>query len=293
LRATVRLASLALLVLVGYLATGMLPDRADPIRPTEPAAVKRAAEPGFASPMTDTDSALIISRNVFGPAETPETAPKPSQARPAALVRTALSLRLLGTVAGDAAVARAVIEDTANRVQDLYRIDDVVQGARIVSIERNRVILARNGVREVLNLDLASGASDAGGSSGPPLVKHPTGVSGPGVSVKVLSPSEFEINKRAFLTRVGGIEAILKTAKLRPYVVDGKVSGLRVTGLENVSMMRFVGLANGDVIQAVNGQTLSSQLKAFQVFRKARSQSSLKVNLLRGKEKKKLFFKIR
>jgi general secretion pathway protein C len=112
-------------------------------------------------------------------------------------------------------------------------------------------------------------------------------------AVNVISPTQFEINRRALIAKIGGIEAILRRTRVTPYEVDGEVEGLQVTGLENMSMARFVGLEDGDIIQTVNGQKLSSLQKAFQVFRKVRTQPSVNIELLRNDEQKTLTFDMR
>ena len=108
--------------------------------------------------------------------------------------------------------------------------------------------------------------------------------------VKIISPTEREINKRAFLARVGGMEAIIKTVEVTPYLEDGQEKGLRITGLEDLSMARFVGFKNGDIIQNINGSVVTNRRKAFQILRKVRSQSSLHIQLLRDQQKKELSF---
>jgi len=56
---------------------------------------------------------------------------------------------------------------------------------------------------------------------------------------------------------------------------------------------KIFGFKNGDVIQNVNGQALTDKQKAFQVIKKARSQSSLSVQLLRNQHKMDLSFKMK
>jgi type II secretory pathway component PulC len=58
-------------------------------------------------------------------------------------------------------------------------------------------------------------------------------------------------------------------------------------------MARYVGFENGDVIQNINGSTVTNRRKAFQILRKARSQSSLNIQLLRNQEQMSLSFGIK
>ncbi|MBN1975464.1 MAG: hypothetical protein JW787_17640 [Sedimentisphaerales bacterium] len=238
------------------------------------------------------NSQIILERNIFNPANfnmpgrnLNETfAVQPSKP----VVRKQLELRLLGTVAGDEKIACAIVEDIKTKVQDLYKTGDVIQGAIIEKIERNRIIILNEGIPEILNLFVAGNESSvyAGTQKSENEKQDVSDV------IKVTSPAAREVNKKAFLAKIGGIEAVMKTVEVTPHTVNGKADGLRISGLEGLSMASFVGLENGDVIQTINGQTVTDNRKAFQVLKKARALSSLDMQLMRGEEKKTLSFKI-
>ncbi len=237
----------------------------------------------------------ILKNNIFNSTNASQKnsqkiTPISQSAKPA--VRKQLELKLLGTVAGDEEVACAVIEDVKTRVQDLYKTGDLIQGARIEKIERNRIILLNEGAQEVLNLYAAN--NDKGAS--PVLAKETATAlqdNPPETDIiKITSPTEREVKKSAFLAKIGGIEAVLKTVVVTPHTVNGKTDGLQIKGLEGLSMAKFVGLENGDVIRQINGQVVTDNRKAFQVLRKARALTSLDLELTRGSEKKNLSFKI-
>ncbi len=61
---------------------------------------------------------------------------------------------------------------------------------------------------------------------------------------------------------------------------------------DDLNMAGYFGFRNDDVIQTLNGQMLNDKQKAFQVLKKARSQSSLNVQLLRNQHKLDLSFEI-
>jgi type II secretory pathway component PulC len=88
------------------------------------------------------------------------------------------------------------------------------------------------------------------------------------------------------------MEAFLEKMEVIPYVEDGEEKGLCIAGLDNLNMAGYFGFENGDVIQTINGQILTSKQKAFQVLKKARSQSSLNFQLLRNQHKLDLSFEI-
>ncbi len=86
---------------------------------------------------------------------------------------------------------------------------------------------------------------------------------------------------------------MLTKAVIEPYMIDGQVEGLKITGLENIRVAEDLGLKNGDIIRTVNGHRLTSKQKAYQIFKKARSQEAMNIELLRKNETKTLSFSLR
>src|SRR5438876_11657294 len=132
---------LALLALVAYLAgvgvtTGL--DTAVDDVPPAPAEAAAAVTPHL--PGSLADYALIAERDLFNPARGGGEGP-----------RSHAGLRLWG-VGLQGREARAVIEDSATHRQELYRVGDQVGGARIASIDWDRVTLEGDGGEEVLEL---------------------------------------------------------------------------------------------------------------------------------------------
>src|SRR5881398_2688732 len=131
---------LALLALVAYLAAVGVTTALDAaVDDVPPAPVEPAAAPPPHGPGPLADYALIAERDLFNPAREGG-----APARHAAL-------RLWG-VGLQGRDARAVIEDTATHRQELYRVGDQVGGARIASIDWDRVTLEGDGGEEVLEL---------------------------------------------------------------------------------------------------------------------------------------------
>ncbi len=246
-------------------------------------------------PPDSTNTQIILERDIFNTSQAgqfqqtnQQEIVKPIQP----VIRKPLELRLLGTVAGDGEIGCAIIENLKTKVQDLYKTGDAVNGARIERIERNRIILLNEGVEEVLNLYVAGqDSTEPVVSAAETPVINPDKITDEDI-VKITSSTDRQVNKNAFLAKIGGIEAILKTVKLSTHKTNGVEDGLEISGLEGSSMAKFVGLKNGDVVQSINGQTVTNDRKAFQVLRKARALSSFSLELKRGIETKKLSFNI-
>ncbi len=150
------------------------------------------------------------------------------------------------------------------------------------------VILAHNGERKVLRLNIAQSGSYSN------TTQMPSSQSISANNVVASSLSTPNINTTVEVqNKTSPVEAILEKAVIKPYVVDGQVEGLKITGLENVNIAKYFGLKNGDVIRVVNGHRLTSKQKAFQVFKKAKLQEAISFELLRDDKTKTLSFNLR
>jgi len=94
-------------------------------------------------------------------------------------------------------------------------------------------------------------------------------------------------------TKIRCVEAILKKAVIEPYYINGQIEGLQITGLDRISVARDLLLKSGDIIRAVNGQTLNSKRQAYEIFKKARTKPIMIVDLLQDGEAKTLLFDFR
>ena len=285
--------NIILLVILGYIVAdfvlGYNREQDVIVEPVSTTEGGKSIQRKDSSPADNPD--IIIERNIFGSSGWSSNGQNPKQeTKEDSISVIKAQLRLLATVAGDEDVACAVIENVKTKVQDLYRTGDVIEGTQIESIDRNKIVLLSNGRREILNLYVAGSTTDRIETVAEPVVVQKEDASD---VVNIISPTEREINKRAFLARVGGMEAILKKVKVAPYIEGGEEKGVRITGLEDLSMARYVGFENGDIIQNINGSTVTNRRKAFQILRKARSQSSIKIQLLRNQQEKKLSFGIK
>jgi len=227
------------------------------------------------------DYAKIVERNPFGTSGKWTSTANFTGSRHS--VSEELGLALSGTVSGSPTLARAVIKDLKTGVLNLYKIDQIVAGARIESIEKDAVVLVCDGQRKVLRLNI--------GQSGSNNISQ---VASSRTTNKMSNVARVDLQtKRANTdtrTKIGCVEAILNNAAIEPYFVDGRMEGLRITGLENISIAKNLGLKNNDVIRAVNGHRLTSKQKAYQIFKKARSQPAIDIELLRDNNTKKLSF---
>jgi len=91
-------------------------------------------------------------------------------------------------------------------------------------------------------------------------------------------------------TKIKCVESVLKNAVIKPYCINGQIEGLQINGLDEISEAKALLLKSGDIILAVNGQILSSMKDAYYMFKKARKEPIMIVDLLQDGEVKKLLF---
>jgi type II secretion system protein C len=284
--------NIVLLVILVYIVAGFIfGSDSGQSAIVEPVSTADGEHIALKDPVQTDNPDIIIKRNIFGSSGWNSANQNPGQGAQENSISVLKSqLRLLATVAGDEEVACAVVENVKTKIQDLYKTGDIMGGTRIERIERNKIVLFDGVRREVLNLYVADRIPGRIEKDTEPVIALKPDSS---EVVEIISPTEREINKKAFLARVGGMEAILKKVEVSPYFEDGQEKGLRITGLEDMSMARYVGFENGDVIQNINSSTVTNRRKAFQILRKARSQSSINIQLLRNQQQKKLSFGIK
>jgi len=298
------LTNLILLGLLAWAVRGIILEQRDaqpaaraeflPVSDAAPVSAQCAAKPQPARETPPRHHALIVERNIFASADAPAAAPP---AEPVMAVATEaptepLHLKLIGTIAGDPDVARAVIENTQSKTQRSCRIGDEVQGAVVLQILRNRVVLVRDGREVALDVSIESPEP----LPPAPVREAPSAYAQAGNLtdvVKVTASGVREIDKAALAAKGSTAAAALRATRFEPHVVDGQIAGVRLSGIADFPVAGLAGLKDGDVITSINSQQLTNLPKAFQVMRKARKQPLIDVELLRGAEKKTLAFSVR
>jgi len=233
------------------------------------------------------DYSIIVEQDIFGSRasllEMDESLQGDKSAGPADSAEEELSIALLGTVAGNPEISRAIIKDLESNVLSLCKTGDMIVTASIESIEKDAVVLIHQGQRKMLNLGNRESKRHDADNAKVALAKKATRADENNPSAK----------PQTFVDKLRDTAMMLPEAVVEPYAIDGQVEGLKITGLENIKEAKDIGLKNGDVVRAVNGHRLTSKQKAYQISMKARSQTTLNVELLRKNKIKTFSFSLR
>jgi type II secretion system protein C len=270
-----------MIAFLAYIAAGFIPgnndevnDYAYPITKKEDVRLTPVKRP-----FLPVEHKVIIERNIFG-SSGPSSAKENLQRKGSKTSLSAIEerFRLCATVTGDSQIACAIIEDLRSRRQVIYKRGEFIEGAKIERIDRNKIALFREGRPEVLNLHIKHDITAPIDRDEEPVVAQKKDTTR---SVDNILTFDGGISKRASTTQVPAIEVFLEKIELSPHIISGQEKGLCITGLDDLSFAIHIGLENGDIIQNINGQVLTNKQKAFQVLKKARSQSPISVQLLR------------
>lgn len=212
---------------------------------------------------------VISTSNIFGtpPAAAPKVVAPP----------TKLKLRLVGTNLGTRQFA--IIENQAKNEQDVFDQNELVFGqARLVEILADRVHLDVNGRREILIFE-----------EGAPRVGAPT------ESAREVEEgqTDFTVEETELNDALSNLPVLISQVRAVPYFRDGQSIGMRLFALRRDSLWEKIGLKNGDILLAVNDNSLSDPSQALKIFEQLKSERSINVKLERNGSPTELRYNIR
>jgi general secretion pathway protein C len=239
-----------------------------------------------------------------------------------------IALTLVGTqVAADPAWSLAVLRNPAlNRTQFARPGATLLAEADVVRVERNRVIIRRNGREECIRFgDAATAAPYARGSSTSTVSprspvaapSRPTVPATPGAvtastdsapvaatgntieeriqtGVRRNRDGSYDVD-RSLVQEVANNQSLLEREAPRvvPNYVNGQPQGYRLQGIRSGSMFSRIGIRNGDVITRVGSTEIDSPQRALELYQQMMNQSSVTVTVLRRGREQTLTYNVR
>ena len=217
----------------------------------------------------------ITDRNLFNSKK--DVGQQPQTLDIETLEPTDLKLKLLGTVSGNTKKAYAVIEDTAKRHQDLYRIGDSIQNATLKMILREKVVIRVNGKDEILGIE------ETGGSPKTSIFSKKIGIA---------TSQDITLKRSRIESAVKDVNTLMKQVRIRPHFTNGKPDGLRLTGVRPNSIFYNMGLKSGDIITGVNNNTIESVDDVLKFYQSLQSSSRVALQVKRRGRPKTINYNI-
>jgi type II secretion system protein C len=220
---------------------------------------------------------VIVERNLFRTTDKPLVV---DQSDPNSLEATSLQLDLYGTIAGEGGKGYAIIEERDKKRQRLYKVGDSVAGATIIRIARNAVVLRVGDREQVLK---KKETAMRGGSRTP--AAFPAVPSGPAPGSAPAPRPSARPSTGGPAGAAGDLASLLTQARVTPNVTagsPGKADGVIINEIQAGSLFETVGLVNGDIIQEVNGRTVTGVADLVSMYRDLKPGTSLAVKVTRS-----------
>jgi general secretion pathway protein C len=252
----------------------MLPQSAPPSRPKAPS-FESGVSRGAYNP--------IISRNIFASNGVIPDAlvdkNKPNAEQEAAPVLSSLPLNLIGTlVHSNPAKSIAAIEVKGKNAVISYTPEKEIEGlAKIISVERQKVIIRNLNSNRLEFIEMAKGGSKvAFGSSAPS--------SGPGKDVQKVGDNNFVIKRADLLRYTNDLSSVLMQARAVPNREPGTgaINGFRILDMKPGSIFEQLGIQRMDVIKSVDGTPVDSPAKAMELYNTLKSSPKVTIQVERN-----------
>ena len=237
----------------------------------------------------------ISQRNIFNSAYTGETDKSTKQEKSTSpLKKTELNVSLIGTVAGgERENSFAIIKDNQSKEQELFQIDDMIQDqAQVLKISRCQVVVLREGQEEILVCEKEEEAS-RGKKKSAPARRSRTSSKDQDFAVKKVSESDYMIDESEVENALNNINKLMTQVRVVPNFKDGVANGFKVFSIKPNSIFAKIGLKNGDIIQNINDQDITSPDKAFLAFQELKNEKNFTVAISRRGQAKTLHYEIR
>ena len=232
----------------------------------------------------------ILSRNIFNSKTLAALLAPPARSSDAMKdAKQLVPIRLIGTVAGDARFAFAIIEDPFQKSHKIFRTNDTIApGVKLLDISRNRITIERDGKRE--EVELASLDTMAQPRTGGVSPQRP---STPPLFEASPQQGTMFIDRETVTAATEDMNKLLTQARLVPNFTGGEADGFRIFSIVPSSLFDKIGLRNGDILSGINGTEIKDPEKAFQVYQMLKDNDRFVIDLVRAGQKMTLNYEVR
>ena len=251
------------------------------------------------------DPGIILKRNIFdsalgdlseAPIENPEL---PLEDLPAGDVESPCkgALRLIGTVVlpGDLQGSLAAIVGTDKKA-GLHRGGTDVEGSRIRAIHSDAVVLqSTSGLCRLAMFEVEGAAArpapkpaarkkEKKPRKSGPLADRNAGLTEEEIAegIEKVNDTNYNISRSMLNKVLDNAGKIIGIAAVAPKVENGQSVGMEIRGIRPGTLLTKLGIQNGDILEGVNGQSLSSPDAALGAYTTLRTADKFTLSIRRG-----------
>ena len=230
------------------------------------------------------DYAVITERNLFGGSSQglSEVQAEKVDIEGMPVAVQSLGLKLVGTVvANKPDESSAIIEDLTSRKQEVYREGDEVKNTRIRRILRHNVIITTGRGDEVLTM-MPEESTIKSSPSSRSTPRRPT----PSES------SSIQLDREELESQMADLNELMQQVRIRPFMEGKNPAGFLVSNIKPGSLFSKMGLRNGDVIQGVNGESITTPDQAIELYESLMEGGAIDLDIKRGRRTQKLRYAV-
>jgi type II secretion system protein C len=102
--------------------------------------------------------------------------------------------------------------------------------------------------------------------------------------VKKISEFEFNIDRQMLDEQLTDLTQLGMQARVIPNYRGGKYEGFKLVGVKPGSLYRAIGIRSGDVIKAINGESINSPNKAMELFHQLKTSAEVSLEIERRRK---------
>jgi len=187
-----------------------------------------------------------------------------------AVVDSKLNVKLIGTVVAGVKSA-AVVSVNGSQKQQVFFLDEEIQPQVVLrAVEATEIVVENHGKRERISIE--AGKSIVAVQSN--QVRQ--------VARPAARRLDRRIDKRHLQSQMRNFSTLLSQARVTPHFTNKKADGFIISEIVKGSLYEEIGLKNGDVIQKVNGESVTSAEQAMRMYRELQNSTFIDVEINRG-----------
>jgi general secretion pathway protein C len=107
-----------------------------------------------------------------------------------------------------------------------------------------------------------------------------------------MSAGPIRLGREELESSLTDLNQLMKQVRIRPYMEGNRPGGFLVSNIKPGSLFAKMGLRNGDVIQGVNDEAITSPDQAVEFYESLMEGGEFALDIKRGRRKQKLHYEI-
>ncbi len=248
------------------------------------------------------DYRIIQTRNLFNahpaPPAPPPAPPKPDKPDESAASPplSPLDVTLVATAVVEGGRSFALVQK-GSEVRLVREGEEVVEGARLAKVLRDRIRVVRAGrTEEILLFRPEEKKAPHGRPRRRPSVRPVRAEPAAGTdseTIRKVAEDRWVIDAREIEQAQENMSRLLTQIRVVPNFTNGQPDGFKVFAIRPGSLFARIGLQNGDVIKRINGIEIQGPEEAFEAYQRLKDETVIQIDLVRRNQNKTFTYEIR